>query len=116
MLHGLLPIKIVKALLIELKIDGSMRCESAGAKSWRRLAAIICDWRFEVTDTHGFRHAEAAGGGVATDEVDPNTMASKKHPGLYFAGEVLDVVGRRGGYNFHFAWAGGYLAAEAMLH
>ena len=114
MLHGILPQKIVKALLRELAIEGSTPCEKAGAKTWRRLASTIKDWRFEVIDTHGFRHAEAAGGGVSTDEIDPKTMASKIHPGLYFAGEVLDIVGRRGGYNFHFAWASGYAAAEAM--
>lgn len=75
----------------------------------------ILDWRFEVSDTHGFKHAEVSGGGVSTEEIDEKTMESKKVKGLYFAGEILDIVGRRGGYNLHFAWASGFLAGKAMV-
>jgi predicted flavoprotein YhiN len=55
------------------------------------------------------------GGGINTQEVDPKTMQSLKRKNLYFTGEVLDVVGQRGGYNFAFAWASGYLAAQNIL-
>ena len=72
----------------------------------------MLNWRFEVKDTHGFRHAEVAGGGVDTLEVDEKTMQSKKQKNLYFCGEVLDVVGKRGGYNFAWAWASGYACAK----
>jgi hypothetical protein len=74
----------------------------------------IKNWSFEVSDTHGFKHAEASGGGVSTAEVNPKTMESRMIKGLYFAGEVLDIVGQRGGYNFHFAWASGMIAGESM--
>lgn len=74
----------------------------------------IQNLRFKVTSTHGFRHAEASGGGVDTTEVDDKTMESKKVKNLYFAGEVLDVVGQRGGYNFAWAWASGYLAGKSL--
>jgi predicted flavoprotein YhiN len=72
----------------------------------------MLNWRFEVSNTHGFRHGEVAGGGVNTTEINPKTFESLKQKNLYFCGEVLDVVGKRGGYNFAFAWASGYLAAK----
>ena len=74
----------------------------------------MLNWRFEVEDTHGFRHAEVAGGGVDTNEINPKTMESLKQKNLYFCGEVLDVVGKRGGYNFAFAWSSAYLAAKSI--
>jgi hypothetical protein len=76
----------------------------------------MLNWRFEVSDTHGFRHAEVSGGGVDTTEINPQTMESLKQKNLYFCGEVLDVVGKRGGYNFAFAWASGYLAAKNITN
>ena len=66
-----------------------------------------------MTETHGYKHAEVAGGGISTDEIHANTMASKKIKGLYFAGEVIDITGRRGGFNFHFAWGSGFLAGRS---
>jgi predicted flavoprotein YhiN len=68
----------------------------------------------KVTDTQGFKHAEASGGGIRTDEVDSKTYESKKCKGLYIAGEVLDIVGNRGGYNLQFAWASGFLAGKSL--
>ena len=53
-------------------------------------------------------------GGILLNEVDPNTMMSKKIPGLFFAGEVLDVDGITGGYNFQHAWTSGWIAANAI--
>jgi predicted Rossmann fold flavoprotein len=114
LLNGLLPQKLVTALLVFLQMDEKARVDEIGAKAWRKLAATICDWRFSVVATHGYRHAETAGGGVSTEEVDAKTMASRLVPGLFFAGEVLDIVGRRGGYNLHFAWASGKLAGENL--
>jgi hypothetical protein len=67
-----------------------------------------------VTDTHGFKHAEVSGGGISTAQINTKTMESKLVEGLYFAGEVLDVVGKRGGYNFNFAWATGMIAGKEM--
>ncbi|WP_457599563.1 NAD(P)/FAD-dependent oxidoreductase [Hydrogenimonas sp.] len=115
MLHALMPRRLAEALLRFLKMEGEEPCSSLGPKELRRLASTIADWRFSIIDTHGFRHAETAGGGVATEQVEATTMESKIVPGLYFAGEVLDIVGRRGGYNLHFAFASGHMAAKAML-
>lgn len=70
--------------------------------------------RFKIEGTQGFKHAEASGGGVRTDEVDNKTYESKLCKNLYFAGEVLDIVGNRGGFNLHFAWSSGYLVGKSL--
>lgn len=114
LLCGLLPHKLIRPLLEDAGIPETMPCSELNAKSAKRIVFAIKQWRLPVTDTHGFKHAEAAGGGVSTHEIDPKTMQSNIVPGLFFAGEVIDVVGRRGGFNFHFAWASGYLAAMTM--
>ena len=62
--------------------------------------------------TLGFEKAEVTSGGVALDEVDPKTLESRLVPGLHFAGEVLDLDGLIGGYNFQAAWSTGWLAGE----
>ncbi len=114
-LQGVLPHKIVTQLLMDLDFAPTVSVASVEGKSWRKIAATLSDWRFDVTDTHGYKHAEVAGGGVDTAEVSAKTMASKKVEGLFFAGEVLDIVGKRGGFNLHFAWASGQLAGRHLI-
>jgi len=114
-LHGLLPIKIVKAILDELQFSHTMRASEINTKLSKKLANQILNWKFEVSNTHGFRHAEVSGGGVDTKEVNPKTMESLIQKNLYFCGEVLDVVGRRGGFNFAWAWASGHLCAKDII-
>ena len=111
-LIGLIPMKIASASLEDLGILASTCADEINIKLSKKIANQLLNWRFEVTDTHGFRHAEVSGGGVDTTEINPKTMESLKQKNLYFCGEVLDVVGRRGGYNFAFAWASGFLAAR----
>jgi len=108
-LVGLVPLKIVQGILQTLDISQSTRICT---KLSKRIANQMLNWRFEVTSTHGFRHAEVSGGGVDTNEINPKTFESLKQKNLYFCGEVLDIVGKRGGYNFAFAWASGYLSAK----
>lgn len=76
----------------------------------RRLNA----WTFLPEDTEGYRTAEVTLGGVSTDELSSSTMESKKTPGLYFIGEVVDVTGHLGGYNFQWAWASGHAAGQVV--
>jgi len=111
-LIGLVPMKIALAILEDLGIEATMHGDDINIKLAKKIANQLLNWRFEVSDTHGFRHAEVSGGGVDTSEINPKTFESLKQKNLYFCGEVLDVVGRRGGYNFAFAWASGYLAAR----
>ena len=113
-LVGVIPIKIAQNLLEYLDIRELTAGDSINTKLTKKIANTLLNWRFEVTDTHGFRHAEVAGGGVDTLEIDPKTMESLKCKNLYFCGEVLDVVGQRGGYNFAWAWASGYSAAKSI--
>ncbi|MDH4944249.1 NAD(P)/FAD-dependent oxidoreductase [Sulfurimonas sp. C5] len=112
-LLGLLPTKIVNGLLESFDLDP--KTTQIDTKLSKKIANGIVNWKFEVSDTHGFRHAEVSGGGVDTTEIDPKTFTSKKNPKFYFIGEVLDVVGRRGGFNFAFAWSSAYFAAQNII-
>ena len=68
-----------------------------------------------VEDSRGYNFAEATAGGVSLDEVDMATMESRVCPGLFLVGEMLDVDGRIGGFNFQWAWASGWAAAQALV-
>ncbi len=78
------------------------------------LARRLAHWPITASGTEGYRTAEVTLGGVDTDEVSSTTMESKLRPGLYFVGEVLDVTGWLGGYNFQWAWASGHAAGQAV--
>ncbi|WP_313024180.1 NAD(P)/FAD-dependent oxidoreductase [Pseudomonas lopnurensis] len=76
------------------------------------IATQLGDWQLVPAGTEGYRTAEVTLGGVDTREVSSKTMESQKSPGLYFIGEVLDVSGHLGGFNFQWAWASGFAAAQ----
>ncbi len=79
------------------------------------LAAVahkLEHWALQPAGTEGYKKAEVTVGGVDTDELSSQTMAAKRVPGLYFIGEVVDVTGHLGGYNFQWAWASGYAAGQ----
>ena len=109
-LVGLVPLKIANGLLQDLHLNPTIN--EIDTKLSKKIANLMLNWRFEVEKTHGFRHAEVSGGGINTEEIDAKTFESKKKKNLYFIGECLDVVGKRGGYNFAFAWASAYAAAQ----
>ncbi len=113
-LCGLIPAKIATYLLEDAAIALSSPVSRLNPKEVKKLTHLIGEWKFEVNDTHGFKHAEVSGGGVSTEQVNNKTMESKLIEGLYFSGEVLDIVGKRGGYNFNFAWASGMIAGKEM--
>jgi predicted Rossmann fold flavoprotein len=71
-------------------------------------------WNFSPAATEGYEKAEVTAGGVDTDELSAKTMEAKRVPGLYFIGEVVDVTGQLGGFNFQWAWASGYCAGQAI--
>lgn len=77
-----------------------------------QIAAQLADWQLVPAGTEGYRTAEVTLGGVDTREVSSKTMESRLAPGLFFVGEVLDVSGHLGGFNFQWAWASGYAAAQ----
>ena len=79
----------------------------------KRIADYLSHWPIVASGTEGYRTAEVTLGGVDTDELSSTTMASKRVPGLHFIGEVVDVTGWLGGYNFQWAWASGHAAGQA---
>ncbi|MEK7279381.1 MAG: NAD(P)/FAD-dependent oxidoreductase [Nitrospirota bacterium] len=81
-------------------------------KELQNIAHKIHNWKIEPAGTEGFKKAEVTLGGIDTKELSSRTMESKKVPGLYFTGEVVDVTGQLGGYNLHWAWASGYAAGQ----
>ncbi|NRH28000.1 aminoacetone oxidase family FAD-binding enzyme [Pseudomonas sp. MS19] len=78
----------------------------------KQIASKFSDWQLVPAGTEGYRTAEVTLGGVDSHEISSKTMESLKSPGLYFIGEVLDVTGHLGGFNFQWAWASGYAAAQ----
>jgi predicted Rossmann fold flavoprotein len=114
-LGGLLPAKTVPYLCEAVVVNPAKTVSMLTPKETVKLIEVIQNWKFDVNGTHGFKHAEVSGGGISTKDVNSKTMESKLIDGLYFAGEVLDIVGKRGGYNFNFAWASGILAAKEMV-
>ena len=113
-LGAFLPAKLVSVILKETRIDANTKALQVNIKMIKTVINKLQNWKLKVTDTHGFSHAEVCGGGVDTLEIDEKTFESKKVKDLYFVGEVLDVLGERGGYNFQFAFASGALCAEAI--
>jgi predicted flavoprotein YhiN len=83
-----------------------------GERELRGIAAQLHDWPIIPSGTEGYRTAEVTLGGVDTRSLSSATMASRHVPGLYFVGEVVDVTGWLGGYNFQWAWASGHAAGE----
>ncbi|MBA54026.1 MAG: aminoacetone oxidase family FAD-binding enzyme [Pseudomonadales bacterium] len=78
----------------------------------QEIQQLLTQWHLKPAGTEGYRTAEVTLGGVDTDELSSKTMASKKQSGLYFIGEVVDVTGHLGGFNFQWAWASAYAAAQ----
>ena len=85
-----------------------------GAPRLREIAERLHDWRICPSGTVGYKKAEVTLGGVDTSELSSKTLEARKQPGLYFIGEVVDVTGHLGGYNFQWAWASGHAAGQAV--
>ena len=83
-------------------------------KALAQLATSLHQWQLTPNGTEGYRKAEVTAGGVDTRELSQQTMEAKKQPGLYFIGEVVDVTGWLGGYNFQWAWASAHACAQGM--
>ena len=74
----------------------------------------MLDTPLAVLDSRGYSYAEVTAGGVPLEEIDAATMQSRLHPGLFLVGEILDVDGRLGGFNFQWAWSSGWVAGHAI--
>ena len=84
------------------------------ARQLQEIAEKIHGWRLKPNGTEGYRKAEVTAGGVDTDDLSSKTMEARRVPGLFMIGEVVDVTGQLGGYNFQWAWASGFAAGQAV--
>ena len=115
LLRTVLTKKLAKGLVVELQsLFWSEQAETSLAEfSDKQLIDIgdqLNNWNLKPSATEGYRTAEVTLGGVDTDDISSKTMEAKQQPGLYFIGEVLDVTGHLGGFNFQWAWSSGYTA------
>jgi len=111
-LAEILPKRFAEYFAHHLDIYGPVNTMSD--KKIADLSANIHGWQLSPARTVGYRKAEVTRGGVDTSELSSKTMEAKKAPGLYFIGEVVDVTGLLGGYNFQWAWASGFAAGNAV--
>jgi len=107
-----LPERLAERLVIDAGLPLSRTTSELRRDERTALIDRLVNFELPVTGDEGYRKAEVTGGGVALDEVDPQTLESIRHPGLYFCGEVLDAFGPIGGHNFAWAWATGRLAGR----
>jgi predicted Rossmann fold flavoprotein len=113
-LAGLLPQRLADQWLGLMEIDNAERVASIPGPTLRAVASSLKTWQLTPAGTEGYRKAEVTRGGVATDQLSQTTFEAHKIPGLHFIGEVVDVTGWLGGYNFQWAWASGYAAGNAL--
>ena len=119
LLKNLLQQILAKPLVNELQTlwwpDAATRpIAEFGTGKLQAIGQRLNHWVLKPSATEGYRTAEVTLGGVDTDAINSRTMEVKQHPGLYFIGEVLDVTGHLGGYNFQWAWASGYSAGQSV--
>ncbi len=107
-----LPERLAEQLVLEAGIPPSRTTAELRRDERAALVDRLVNFELPVTGDEGYRKAEVTGGGLALDEVDPRTLESVRHRGLYFCGEVLDAFGPIGGHNFAWAWATGRLAGR----
>jgi predicted Rossmann fold flavoprotein len=113
-LAGLLPQRLADAWLARLGLDASRPLPDMRDKDLQRLADSLARWEITPDGTEGWRKAEVTAGGVDTRELDSRNMESQRQRGLHFIGEVVDVTGWLGGYNFQWAWASAAACAQAL--
>jgi len=106
----MLPKRLAYMICKENNISGNI--SELSNKLLKQLSNSINTWTINPTGSEGYRTAEVTLGGVDTTEISSKTMMSLKNPGLFFTGEVLDVTGHLGGYNFQWAWSSGFVAGQ----
>jgi predicted Rossmann fold flavoprotein len=109
-----LPASVGHALVRRFEVAPDALLSQMTRDDRRRLSQALVEWPLPVAGARGFTYAEATAGGVALSEIDPATMESRKCPGLYLVGEILDVDGRLGGFNFQWAWSSARVAGRSL--
>lgn len=113
-LSELFPKRLAEDVAANAKLNGNLADQSD--KKLRALADLASYWSLRPTGSEGYRTAEVTLGGVDTDGLESRSMEAKSVPGLYFIGEVVDVTGWLGGYNFQWAWSSGWAAGTHIAH
>lgn len=109
-----LPQRLWEFLLEHSAVNKDIRWADLAAKDQNRLIKNLCVCEFQIKGKTTFKEEFVTAGGIKLSDIDPNTMQSKRVPNLYFAGEVLDVDGITGGFNFQHAWTSGWCAAKSI--
>ncbi len=115
-LGSAMPSSVAAVILRELGIGGTTVLAHLARDDRRALSRALVEWPLPVTGSRGYQHAEATAGGIPLSEIDTRTMASRVCPGLFLVGEMLDVDGRLGGFNFQWAWASAFVAGRAIAN
>jgi predicted Rossmann fold flavoprotein len=114
-LAGYLPLRLVQELeLLWWPDQAQTRLAELPDMRLKEIAAHLGNWVLKPAVTEGYRTAEVTLGGVDTRELSSQTMECRNHPGLYFIGEVVDVTGHLGGFNFQWAWSSGWVAGQSV--
>jgi len=114
LLASRLPSAVADAWLGGAHLDRTITIAHFTREDRRRLIHALLETTLDVRDSRGYAYAEVTAGGIPLDEVDPGTMESRVCPGLHLVGEMLDVDGRLGGFNFQWAWSSGWVAGNAI--
>ena len=113
-LTDLLPRSMIPVVLRRLQIPGELQANSLTKQQRRGLVELLKNFSLEITGKRPVAEAIITSGGIKTSEIDPKTMASRKVPGMYFAGEIIDCDAYTGGFNLQIAWATAYAAGMAV--
>ena len=113
-LDKMLPSKLVPVMIELSEINPEKKINEVTKEERKRLVSLMKNWELTITGTRGFREAIITQGGVAVKGVNPSTMESKIVPGLYMAGEMLDIDALTGGFNLQLAWSTGHLAGISL--
>ena len=109
---GIFPKKLCELWIRLLRLPKEMRVSDLSGEQLEKLVLLIQHLRTHITETNAFEQAQICCGGVDTTEINPDTLESNYVPGIYFAGELLDVDGICGGYNLQWAWSSGFVAGK----
>ncbi|ABR47536.1 HI0933 family protein [Alkaliphilus metalliredigens QYMF] len=112
-LIGLLNKRLIPVVLKETKIQPIQKLShEVSDEEMNRLVSFLKGWRIEIEGTQDWKQAQVTAGGIDVNGINPKTLESKLVPGMYFAGEILDIDGDCGGFNLQWAWSSGYIAGE----
>lgn len=113
-LATLVPASLASALLQHLQLETGQPLSQLSREARRAVAHALVEWPLRVKDSRGYDFAEVTAGGVPLEEIDAGTMESRSCRGLFLVGEILDVDGRIGGFNFQWAWSSAFVAARGL--